>query len=654
MPIRISQTGNPSNHITIPHLNKPQLPGVVSFYRSKEHAMGNYGAKDTSYTGTFGFDRFDTKVMAEGMVNEYAIVAGVESQQKTVDGDHRHLCSYLSLYPPNANGNTTSAKVYVRLEPSKEFTNGDPDLGLIHFISSAPDSVAIAGANDNGAVTIMLTMGKQKDATHNAVAIGELQIECLQEFSTPVTITAKRITKETDKIVGQLIVYPNHERYTTTIQPVVLKLATAEGKTVDKIPNSPFLNTLVKACNTKSFNQSYIHAALAPHTNVITLSRSQLDQYLEDREGKLHLKNENTALQYNTMVESRYAALLVNQGQKNKAEEKVKEKGQKLLEVFDKKYNYNKSGIQKAKKGYDKKMVTTIWQHPKVQAAYTRYQQAKQSYDQLGGADTALDKTHKIHLFITQDIYGAYGDAAAYSATTSGIAHIFNLLLQDATAITGTLHEIGHSLGLEHTFSNDLGTTILKQDGVTYKQDVDSELDRLKEKNQNLIINQKELTKINKGKESIFLTEIEIFQLKKIDLQYFLIQKGLTKKSDFNKNIDYFESSFLSFIKTSIGIESNPLSIGTGAIKSIEELEKEINTTTKKIAELEVQQKTAIKGKELPKKKSKSTSLENYMDYTHTDSGSKNTTMQRKVFYQWQWDILRTTGKTHNYLKETK
>ncbi|WP_438710671.1 hypothetical protein ACSTS3_18125 [Aquimarina muelleri] len=651
MPIRISQTGNPSNHITIPHLNKPQLPGVVSFYRSKEHAMGNYGAKDTGYTGTFGFDRFDTKVMAEGMVNEYAVVAGVESQQKTVDGDHRHLCSYLSLYPPNANGNTTDAKVYVRLEPSKEFTNGDPDLGLIHFISSAPDSVAIAGANDNGAVTIMLTMGKQKDATHNAVAIGELQIECLQEFSTPVTITAKRITKETDKIVGQLIVYPNHERYTTTIQPVVLKLATAEGKTVGKIPNSPFLNTLVKACNTKSFNQSYIHAALAPHTNVITLSRSQLDQYLEDREGKLHLKNENTALQYNTMVESRYAALLVNQGQKNKAEEKVKEKGQKLLEVFDKKYNYNKDGIQQAKKGYDKKMVTTIWQHPKVQAAYTEYQQAKQSYGQLGGADTALDKTHKIHLFITQDIYGAYGDAAAYSATTSGIAHIFNLLLQDATAITGTLHEIGHSLGLEHTFSNDLGTTILKQDGVTYKQDVDSELDGLKDKLRRINDSIKSINKLN---SNLDLTNSELSQLKTLKMFYFLIKKSLSNKTGFNKDVNLFDSSFLLYIRNTINIESNPLSIGTGGIKSIEELEKEINTTTQKIAELEVQQKTAVKGKELPKKKSKSTSLENYMDYTHTDSGSKNTTMQRKVFYQWQWDILRTTGKTHNYLKETK
>lgn len=654
MPIRISQTGNPSNHITIPHLNKPQLPGVVSFYRSKEHAMGNYGAKDTGYTGTFGFDRFDTKVMAEGMVNEYAVVAGVESRQETVDGDHRHLCSYLSLYPPNANGNTTGAKVYVRLEPGKEFTNGDPDLGLIHFISSAPDRVAIAGANDNGAVTIMLTMGGQKDATHNAVAIGELQIECLQEFSTPVTITARRITKETDKIVGQLIVCPNHERYTTTIQPVMLKLATTEGKTVDKIPNSPFLNTLVKAFNTKSFNQSYIHAVLAPHTNVITLSRSQLDQYLEDREGKLHLKNENTALQYNTMVESRYAALLVNQGQKNKAEEKVKEKGQKLLEVFDKKYSYNKDGIQQAKKGYDKKMVTTIWQHPKVQAAYTGYLQAKQSYDQLGGADTALDKTHKIHLFITQNIYGAYGDAAAYSATTSGIAHIFNLLLQDATAITGTLHEIGHSLGLEHTFSNDLGTTILKQDGVTYKQDVDSELDSLKDELKRLIDKKKDLANLNNLKKDNKLTNIELYQLNNLNAYYSSIQRVMNAKLFFNKNIANFEQFFVDYVKKSLEIESNPLSIGTGAIKNIEELEKEINTTTQKIAELEVQQKTAVKGKELPKKKSKSTSLENYMDYTHTDSGSKNTTMQRKVFYQWQWDILRTTGKTHNYLKETK
>jgi len=362
--IRIYESGNPSNYLEIEDLKKTNLPAVVTFYRSQSNADNKpsqkYGTKDSQYNGEFGFDRFDKKVMAEGLANKYEKLKDVEVKNKVAGDSYDYLCPYLSLYPPNVNGGINEVTLYVKLEEDRHKGTDEPDFGGIHFLSSDSQSIEIVGAQTNRLAK------KEVQSKKIALTIGDnakpIKIKCNQAFSTPITITAKT---SKDTTIGQLIVVPNIERFTTSIQPIELHLGNVASKTVDKIPHSSLMKDVVKGFNTTSFNQAYINAQLSADTHKITLGKGQFEKYFDNRDGKIHLRNKTLAEKYNDLVESRYAALLVNQAQKNKAEEKIKETGQNLLEQFDKKYKYNKPGIKNAEDAYHEKNILRYKRHIK-------------------------------------------------------------------------------------------------------------------------------------------------------------------------------------------------------------------------------------------------------------------------------------------------
>lgn len=662
MKIKIMESGNPGNYLKINDLDKPELPCVVSFYRSKEHAEGKYGADDKTYKGNFGFDRFDKDVMGQGLASEYEVVEGVKTKKETVNADKRHLASYISLYPSGkpSPGHKSEVEVIVRLEKSDKYKNSDPDLGRIHFESSDPASLELVSPMDmvdgKKVYSLMLTMKKKDDNSYSdkAYAYGKLKIRCIKEFSEPVKIDAiRRVKNEEDRVVGRLIAYPNAVRYTTQIQPVKLNLGAVAGTKAKPIPNSAFMRKVVKEFNEKSFNQAFIKGTIAPKTYEITLMKDDIKPFLDYTQTRL--KDKATAVNYNTFVERRLAALLVNEDAKNKAEQELMEKGAKMLEIFDKKFSYPEDGsLKKAKKGYDDKMVKNIWGHKKVQEAYEEYEKSQDAYDKLGNTETDLDKTHKIHVFYTDDIDAAYPPAAAYSAPSSGVVHLFKELLdKEDENVAGALHEMGHSLGLSHTFSDEMGSSLLRTRGVVYQQDVKKQLEKLKAEQSSLKTTQTNLRKAGKKKATEMLDDTELGQLDSLNTKYFGLERTLKLKK-FYKIYEY--KNFINlYLNPTIKLEEKLLSEGENDLQTLEELETEINKLGKEIKDAKDLlngtngKSKAEEGTELPRKKSISTTEENYMDYR-----DGNTNMDRKVYYKWQWDEMRKIGLEKNYIKEKK
>ena len=190
--IQIYETDNPSNSLEINDLGKPNLPAVVSFYRSEFHSKGKYGVDDTAYDGEFGFDSFNEKVIAKGLATNYEKLDGVETKKATVGKNHQYLCPYLSIYPPNVIGNLDNTKnmvtLYVKLEEDKDKGADDPDFGAIHFQSSDPSSIEIEGTQENK-INGQIEESKKLSLTLDTDATA-ITINCLQAFSDPIYITA--------------------------------------------------------------------------------------------------------------------------------------------------------------------------------------------------------------------------------------------------------------------------------------------------------------------------------------------------------------------------------------------------------------------------------------------------------------------------------
>ncbi len=125
---------------------------VISFYRSQPHANGNFGKKDTAYKGEFGFDKFDEKVIAEGLIHNYKTL-GIQTKTEAIKNNHNYLCAYLSIWPPGVDGNVDSSKstvnLYIKAEPNIDFDKKDEnDINTeqVVFESSDPNCIEVGGA----------------------------------------------------------------------------------------------------------------------------------------------------------------------------------------------------------------------------------------------------------------------------------------------------------------------------------------------------------------------------------------------------------------------------------------------------------------------------------------------------------------------------
>ncbi|WP_064968111.1 hypothetical protein [Tenacibaculum ovolyticum] len=590
---------------------------AIQFYRTKEHAEGNYGTKDSSYKGEFGFDGFDAEVHAKGMSQYYKKLASIQPKAKEL-GRHTYYCPYISLWPPqpdkNPSGAVSSVTLYIKAE---EAIVKKDKKGKVNLKSSNEAVIKVPTA------PIELELG--------GVAI-PVKIECLNIFETEVYITVT-IDGDPSKKVGKLIVYPNKVRYKTIIQPVEIKFSTTESKKINKKTHESFFTSLEKEFNKTSFNQAYIHGELAKNTYQITLAKSQFGKFFtKEADGNLYLikKNESDPLtsEYSSLVENRFAALLENKGAQNKAEEQLKKTIENLLTVFDNEYK-DKGKVEKQHK---KKIVTNAWGHPKVQKAYKAYQKALKNYQNTGEAGS-LNKTNTIHVFYSKDIHAARNPTnkvLAYSNIGEGVVHVFDAALIAKKPYPDVLHEMGHSLGLAHTFSDDLGKYEDRQAGKVYKEDLKKEIKILRNRIDRLKDRIKELNKNNN------------FNI------YSKIETATRNRSWFLNNINKVSFHFLNKIDDAIAFEKEPFS--TDNTDEVSKLSADVVRFDVQV--LKLQEKKAVdRLQTYPNNKSQSNTLENYMDYPQAEGSSvKKPLMERKVFYKWQWDTMRSNTKFLNPL----
>lgn len=661
---KIMESGNPSHHVKVKVLTKPDLNAVVSFYRSSFQAKGKFGSNDTAYNGEYGFDRFEEKIMADGLFYEYEELRGVEMQKETIDGNHSYLCPYINIWPPGVEGNSSDSKsivtIYFRLEKSKAFSSGDPDHGPITIKSSDPKNIEIKGADKNGELTLSLKVREKNDPQ-----LETLTLRCLRSFNSKTYILA-RTSK--GNVIGQIIVLPNAVRYKTVLQPVRLQFSPSNGKTIVKESNNSFFTSLLDAFNNNSFNQALIFAELAAQTEVVTLSYAQFYNYLKKEvDGKKYLKmvndSDSTTVAYNNLVEDRYAALLANQSSKNSAEEELKEKTKAFLYAFDLKYSFTRSSQRYTKKQYTKKIVTNAWKDQMVQDAYAEFEIAEKNFKDGGGEANPLDKKHKIHLFFSHEIHAARNPISkvlAYSSLNSGVAHIFDTTFRSGKiAYPTVIHEIGHSLGLEHTFDKSLGKHEMRKTGKEYKEDFEAEIVSVENK---LLRQRDRRNRIEKLKRDLLKKRTSIDEdqgLNTLRNWYRHIEKELLKKDSRAEDPSYIKDWFKDWIDSIIELEKNPLT--SNSIKSIADLDSELLKLDAEITKLEGERlaleqkvKTADSLKTLSKAQNQSDTLENYMDYNQNSLAETNRFTKRMLFYKWQWDEIRQVGANKGYLEEKK
>ena len=649
--LRVYQMDKPSHYTDVTELKPIPFQAVVTFHRSQLHMEGNYGKNDTQYKGTFGFDRFDKKVMGQGLAEDYARVEGIKTKKPVAGNSHQHRCAYLSLYPPNTKGNRTQVSLYANTTPNFDYQEDtDVSYGIIGFRSSNPEALEITSQQEKHLQRAYLTLNEKNAEEHYGNRYDtfvKIDLKCHQAFEEEVYITAEDAQ---GKVLGKIICMPNATRYETELQFIQLDIGNVESTRVQEIPNTSFAQDVAKEFNRISFNQAFINATLAPSMHKIMLKKSELSKYLTTTAtGKTALISKDLARNYNSIVEKRYAAILLDQRELNRIEEELKEKGQEMLEAFDRQYNF-KTGrsLDYVRKLKEEAYVTNIIAHKRVKPKIEAYKEVRARYDAIKGEGEAaqLNKKHRIHIFITPSIDQAYANAAAYSLTGGAVAHIFQSLIEHPTAIAGTLHEIGHSLGLHHTFSDKLEKTIIREENVVYKSDVEISIKTLKD---DMLDYKDNLNRLIQNKKSD-ISNTQSNTLRNLKAIYNNLENAMNLKSSFNSNVDFFDTSFLNQLNIASNIElGNKIYIKEES-NTISSLRQNIISLEESIKNKKKLLDNSKKSKLYNRQKKQSKTLENYMDYGITTEGNDNKDVLRKVYYHWQWKIMQQQGKASKYL----
>ncbi|MCH4829281.1 hypothetical protein [Flavobacterium columnare] len=624
------------------------FPACIHFYRSKLHSEGKYGNKDLFYKGEFGFDKFESQVCAEGTYSDYQPLLHTVPKEELVKDEKIHLSAYASMYPPGVEGNQDNKKstitVYVLAKESKTKLK---NASKVRFSSSNPTAIKIVG-ND----TLTLTI--------NDVSPQALTLECLQPFDKDVVITA--IAEGDVFVLGQLIIKANAKRYSTIIQPVEIVFSSQENLNVVSIPNAPLFKELEKKFNNNSFNQAYIYGELAPKTQKIIVNKKEFldQQYLFELNGLLYGRKEEKdnkdklRKKFNSLIESKYTSALnkISTGNPEELKNQIEKQEIKLLETFDKEFDYKLGqDLVYAQKKHQEKIVTKAWNHPKVQAEYSKYLKLKQQSSE-GGGTMPLNKHNTLHLFYSKDIHGG-GDSStietddngtlvlprlvqAYSLLGTGVCYIFDSGLKAADNITTILHELGHSLGLEHSFEELLGDYEKRIKNKRYKEDIEVEIKELEKK----ISSKDEPQPIQSGTNAQHL--------------YNSIKRGI----EYNRPGEFFEKLFLN------AILKNPKN--EGALIS-EEKHQFYLDSSQELSAIQAQTKEELKNKlkvlkteketadglvVYPNWKTQSETLDNYMDYYQkANSSDINPDFERKSYTQKQWNIMQEKGVEITVLK---
>ncbi|MBP1166318.1 MULTISPECIES: hypothetical protein [unclassified Chryseobacterium] len=627
--------------------SKYKLEGDVTFYRSKTNMIDKLtkkeriGLNDSGYIGQFGFDKFNAEHCPTGSIIYYRNKEGKKITDKLYTG---YSCPYLSIWPPKIN----KEKSYVFLYVSTENNNAAPEL-LEYECKELNEN------NDSFiSITNKITVTKERTETvpNSDDKFYKIKIECLEPFEKDISVEAKY----EGKTVGRLIVKANAKVYETTIQPVFVSFDSAPSTTVELKDHKEFefVNKLHNFFNKQSFNQAYIKGNLAEHTHVVKFDKTD---FLKDDVVKMKGKNlfvnyqennQRNALIYNDLIENKYSALFYNVVEIQKNIEKMQACIKTILQAFKKNFKYdNESNLKKAKKFHEDHTATNAWNQIK-DTLYKEYLNYKSEY--LKSKIVHLNQDKIVYIFVNMSVEGGKNEDAktqAYSYRNSGITHIFKSAIKDEDALSLVIHELGHSLGLLHTFEDEAS----------------KEINRL-----NTLITRKkaELDELNNVK-------VDLKKYFTLDTKYRVIQSVIESSEKSLVDIEEFEKRFLINIVGESSYLNDKSELVTDKKTSVIELESinlpdfDVNTTKNKVMndiknyESQIAKWTPYLGIV----KNQSETLENIMDYRQfadlqeSNAGEDgkpnfNQKFKYKSFYQWQWQKMVEKSVDYDYISPIK
>ncbi|WP_338790394.1 hypothetical protein [Bernardetia sp. MNP-M8] len=694
---QIFEVGNESNSFINNPLQLSKSPHIVSFYRSQiqaEKKSSSYGSNDTSYNGEFGFDRFDDSVVADGMMKHYEILKEVESDEKTYKKDHSYLCPYLSLWPPNVEGNKKNtknkAKIYVALEKSTEFKKENATQVTIDFESEDDKSVVI-----NGKKTASLSL--KLDDKHTNLPY--IEVECIAEFDKEIAVLAK----VSNVVIGKMILYPNKERYKALIQPVYVSLGTTTSTSKLEVPTSSISDidevALLDCANNHSLNQAYIYAEIASKTHKIELKKSELTDFLETRadNSKTYLyKDGKKRSDFNKKVKELYTAILAGG---NIAKERVRKDEvyqssgvqQAILNFrveLKSHFNHNftdANRVKKAQKLSEKTELNNFWMRSDVNDSVT----GSGAYDMFLAKEKSmlatlkkegisdLDKPHqtiaiptdRVHVFYFGGIEASYAEpigavnklVPGYTGVGGGISYIFEMGFKMPDAI---LHEIAHGLGLGHTFEEKIEYNDKKGVRTDFFVNIDLDIteqqqksyEGFKENDKKMFEAIEDWRKEYKQENGIDLPIEDAYlsyaKYKTLSFSYQSIVKEGEKidatpsYDDYLLFKDFIANLQLTILSeadiSNLTLDSSFLSYSK-KLALIQDMDKRLSEHPQEIKDLKKELKKAPEREVNVIVHPQSDTMENYMDYDFDDTGNKQN-FERKSFYKEQWEIMRKIG----------
>ena len=206
-------------------------------------------------------------------------------------------------------------------------------------------------------------------------------------------------------------------------------------------------------------------------------------------------------------------------------------------------------------------------------------------------------------------------------------------------------HEVLHSIGLDHTFSDKLGVYIKGQEDDeneigAEKNNIEQEIKNFEEIIKNIEEEKNFCRRKKIGKQGYLL-------LKELRSYYEIICKYIVFSTNPNLSVEIFEKTINDIIKKEESeiveedVETLIISLENKKQNSEDRISEEKNNL--KIVQAE-KPKASTKTVEYPKYKKQSTTLENFMDYEQYENRNPNTDFLHKTFYQWQWKEMHEAG----------
>lgn len=614
-----------------------KLEGDVYFCRSTTNIDDKLGLEDSAYIGQFGFDKYSVDHCPTGSIIYYINKEGKPIENKQYTG---YSCPYISIWPPLINKQKSTFLLYVKTKNNNDI----PELLEYKCKEWNEDSKSFAQETDK------LKVIKENTQLINDKKYYKIRIECLKPFENDISIEATY----DGNTVGRLIAKANSKVYETTIQPVLVTFGSEPSTKVDEKEHTDFefVPKLIDFFNNQSFNQSYIRGKLAKNTHVVQFLESDFtkDDVVKMKGKKLFINytetNQRNATIYNDLIENKYSALFYNSVKIRENIEKMHDCIKKILIAFKKDFKYDKElNLKKAKKFHEDHTATIAWNKIKDNL-YKEYLAYKAEY--LQNKIVHLDQNNIIYVFINTSIEGGKNEDAktqAYSYRSSGVTHIFKSAIKDQDGLALVVHEIGHSLGLPHTFEDDIKKEINKLNTLIERKK--AELDELNN------------------------VKAELRKYFPLDSKYRVIQSIIESSEKSLVDIEFFEKRFLVNIIGESSYLNEKSELITDKKTSVIELESislpdfDVENTKKK-AQKDIRDFENQIAKKTPYSdiiKEQSETLENIMDYrqyatpqdTNTSEDGKpnfNRNFKYKSFYQWQWKKMLEESTNNNYISQ--